>query len=124
MIRRPPRSTLFPYTTLFRTVSGVSGQAPTTRRGRLEGSGGPGRGVGPAPSAAHRRRLGHGDVDGGGATQGGVGDDGGHVFVLAREVAGRPHLDGDPRGEGKGDGLIWRFRHRHHLRSEERRVEK
>src|SRR2546430_8954562 len=25
MIRRPPRSTLFPYTTLFRSVSGKSG---------------------------------------------------------------------------------------------------
>src|SRR5690606_40745992 len=25
MIRRPPRSTLFPYTTLFRSVSGVFG---------------------------------------------------------------------------------------------------
>src|SRR5260370_18065673 len=27
MIRRPPRSTLFPYTTLFRSVSGVDGNA-------------------------------------------------------------------------------------------------
>src|SRR5689334_24059854 len=26
MIRRPPRSTLFPYTTLFRSVSGAPGQ--------------------------------------------------------------------------------------------------
>src|SRR4051812_49968302 len=25
MIRRPPRSTLFPYTTLFRSFSGISG---------------------------------------------------------------------------------------------------
>src|SRR5260221_8382170 len=36
MIRRPPRSTLFPYTTLFRSSSpafGVpTGQPPTTRR--------------------------------------------------------------------------------------------
>src|ERR1051326_9437154 len=31
MIRRPPRSTLFPYTTLFRSVPGVQ---PGTRRGR------------------------------------------------------------------------------------------
>src|SRR3712207_7532987 len=31
MIRRPPRSTLFPYTTLFRsTVPANSGPAPTT----------------------------------------------------------------------------------------------
>src|SRR2546429_2870902 len=27
MIRRPPRSTLFPYTTLFRSVTGVFGMA-------------------------------------------------------------------------------------------------
>src|SRR5256885_12831777 len=25
MIRRPPRSTLFPYTTLFRSISGIGG---------------------------------------------------------------------------------------------------
>src|SRR2546429_5111381 len=30
MIRRPPRSTLFPYTTLFRSTAGTS--LPTTRR--------------------------------------------------------------------------------------------
>src|SRR5260370_23271989 len=30
MIRRPPRSTLFPYTTLFR--SGASGEFPQSRR--------------------------------------------------------------------------------------------
>src|SRR5256885_13043600 len=29
MIRRPPRSTLFPYTTLFRSPYGVSGQRLT-----------------------------------------------------------------------------------------------
>src|SRR2546429_10015008 len=30
MIRRPPRSTLFPYTTLFRSISvGVGGQTPS-----------------------------------------------------------------------------------------------
>src|SRR5260221_14325805 len=28
MIRRPPRSTLFPYTTLFRSVFGIQAQAP------------------------------------------------------------------------------------------------
>src|SRR2546421_8125600 len=31
MIRRPPRSTLFPYTTLFRSMSGPSGTAFETR---------------------------------------------------------------------------------------------
>src|SRR5258707_8419805 len=36
MIRRPPRSTLFPYTTLFRSVP-AEASAPRTRRGGLEG---------------------------------------------------------------------------------------
>src|SRR5476649_3060524 len=31
MIRRPPRSTLFPYTTLFRSPSGPHGLAPPER---------------------------------------------------------------------------------------------
>src|SRR3712207_8315665 len=31
MIRRPPRSTLFPYTTLFRSVPPGVGHAPTRR---------------------------------------------------------------------------------------------
>src|SRR2546422_1406062 len=36
MIRRPPRSTLFPYTTLFRSaeLDGVRGSARAARRGR------------------------------------------------------------------------------------------
>src|SRR3712207_9551657 len=29
MIRRPPRSTLFPYTTLFRSLAAVEGEEPT-----------------------------------------------------------------------------------------------
>src|SRR2546422_8568924 len=29
MIRRPPRSTLFPYTTLFRSTGSVSARSPT-----------------------------------------------------------------------------------------------
>src|SRR5688572_32548194 len=35
MIRRPPRSTLFPYTTLFRSAAGVS---PRIDRARASGS--------------------------------------------------------------------------------------
>src|SRR4051812_50037867 len=31
MIRRPPRSTLFPYTTLFRSVAPPGSQAPAAR---------------------------------------------------------------------------------------------
>src|SRR5689334_23984109 len=34
MIRRPPRSTLFPYTTLFRSTSAVSPGRPTAREWR------------------------------------------------------------------------------------------
>src|SRR2546430_3008487 len=35
MIRRPPRSTLFPYTTLFRSAPDASG-GPSNRAGRLK----------------------------------------------------------------------------------------
>src|SRR5260221_10729340 len=50
MIRRPPRSTLFPYTTLFRSP----GAAPRHRAGA--GRGGCPAGAGqPAAGAAHRR---------------------------------------------------------------------
>src|SRR2546426_7706751 len=46
MIRRPPRSTLFPYTTLFRSIVGLDGTAGESRqralgRGYVEGT--PGR---------------------------------------------------------------------------------
>src|SRR2546422_8486562 len=58
MIRRPPRSTLFPYTTLFRSPHGHSGLLPPLERaphgveeGRLE-VGDRGRGE----IHAHRRR--------------------------------------------------------------------
>src|SRR3712207_8258919 len=34
MIRRPPRSTLFPYTTLFRSQAGVRAPAPRDQSGR------------------------------------------------------------------------------------------
>src|SRR2546429_9175792 len=39
MIRRPPRSTLFPYTTLFRSVFGSGGLAPGVERGARLGHG-------------------------------------------------------------------------------------
>src|SRR5256885_7820491 len=39
MIRRPPRSTLFPYTTLFRSCSGKSAASRALRRRRGRGSG-------------------------------------------------------------------------------------
>src|SRR5687768_18129582 len=56
MLRRPPRSTLFPYTTLFRSVDwkGPARGAGRNRRGR--------RGRPAAGGAAARpARVGHGD---------------------------------------------------------------
>src|SRR5438309_7138140 len=52
MIRRPPRSTLFPYTTLFRSPrgGGRSGDGQDLRRGSKGHRGGPRRG-----SAARQR---------------------------------------------------------------------
>src|SRR2546426_6446591 len=52
MIRRPPRSTLFPYTTLFRSqrLEEVEGHEPV------------GRGVAHRPHGRRRRRLGVVDV--------------------------------------------------------------
>src|SRR3712207_8538621 len=46
MIRRPPRSTLFPYTTLFRSCEGWGGRGPSSRRDALH--------VEDAVHAAHR----------------------------------------------------------------------
>src|SRR2546422_3618443 len=37
MIRRPPRSTLFPYTTLFRSVDGRGAEEPPARKSRRLG---------------------------------------------------------------------------------------
>src|SRR2546427_6466282 len=41
MIRRPPRSTLFPYTTLFRSIASLSGGCTTLGVKHLEGVGYP-----------------------------------------------------------------------------------
>src|SRR5258708_29799869 len=38
MIRRPPRSTLFPYTTLFRSLRSIDGDPKTKARRRLRHS--------------------------------------------------------------------------------------
>src|SRR5689334_24789344 len=66
MIRRPPRSTLFPYTTLFRSRRGVRGRrgrSPLARRGGGEVGA---RGDGARLRAARRdRRSGSGDAIGG-----------------------------------------------------------
>src|SRR6266513_5481214 len=59
MIRRPPRSTLFPYTTLFRSRRAGAPTEPARRRlGRPPGSRRGARGATPAPLAARGSRRG------------------------------------------------------------------
>src|SRR3712207_6868012 len=53
MIRRPPRSTLFPYTTLFRSVVPPRRRARRPQLGRRAGGGHPG-----GPRRAHLQRRG------------------------------------------------------------------
>src|SRR3712207_7842375 len=57
MIRRPPRSTLFPYTTLFRSDPTAAPTVGPTVRGADHVGGGPGRL--PAAGAGGERRPGH-----------------------------------------------------------------
>src|SRR5258708_18533455 len=64
MIRRPPRSTLFPYTTLFRSLCGTAARGGSrspegARRSRASGGGAPragGGGGGGAEAGAGRDR--------------------------------------------------------------------
>src|SRR3712207_8045911 len=75
MIRRPPRSTLFPYTTLFRSRAGVepghdvggpAGRAAAApRQGPQVLGPGPAAGGGGAPGADVRHRAGGGAAGGG-----------------------------------------------------------
>src|SRR2546429_9061023 len=63
MIRRPPRSTLFPYTTLFRSHAGVGGGPPGARPLAARGRGlrdAPQRGALLPRAARARRRRGTG----------------------------------------------------------------
>src|SRR3712207_7316079 len=56
MIRRPPRSTLFPYTTLFRSAGGIRRRpVPVVPDGG--GGGPPGRGGAGQPAAGGRARA-------------------------------------------------------------------
>src|SRR3712207_8229192 len=67
MIRRPPRSTLFPYTTLFRSQGAdepVEGAADVHADVRLEGAR-LAEGVGEVGDDRHRRQVGHVGADGG-----------------------------------------------------------
>src|SRR3989441_2445783 len=61
MIRRPPRSTLFPYTTLFRSVPAARARAPqrSARLGRhvARGRAGRGRGARGRRSEEHTSEL-------------------------------------------------------------------
>src|SRR4051794_41758947 len=52
MIRRPPRSTLFPYTTLFRSGCGSSTSAASSARDRLPRGSGRRRTTDPLPASA------------------------------------------------------------------------
>src|SRR2546427_2990154 len=55
MIRRPPRSTLFPYTTLFRSRAADPRDQPASRRARAGGGA-----AGPAVAQASRNTCGAG----------------------------------------------------------------
>src|SRR5258707_10042507 len=65
MIRRPPRSTLFPYTTLFRSTGGQSGNLDRSDRadlrhregGEATGSDGADLGAGEGRSEEHTSEL-------------------------------------------------------------------
>src|SRR2546421_7561144 len=64
MIRRPPRSTLFPYTTLFRSYRADSGaetalraQGPEVEKDPGPGEGRPGQPGRPSPFPSLARRL-------------------------------------------------------------------
>src|SRR2546425_4558451 len=57
MIRRPPRSTLFPYTTLFRSPERAARAGGGGAGGRCRASpGGVARGAAAGPARPHRRR--------------------------------------------------------------------
>src|SRR3712207_8165458 len=61
MIRRPPRSPLFPYTTLFRSRRRLRGAGRGVRDGAVppdRGTGAAGRGAAGVPLLGTRRRLG------------------------------------------------------------------
>src|SRR2546430_7229927 len=66
MIRRPPRSTLFPYTTLFRSPSRIVRGPQPPRAVRRHGLSGRPQGRGHPTGGAHRdggRRVRRGDVE-------------------------------------------------------------
>src|SRR5256885_7204122 len=64
MIRRPPRSTLFPYTTLFRSTADAApgGEPAVLHRGFRDERGGASRPVG-LPARIRRLRAGDAEAD-------------------------------------------------------------
>src|SRR2546430_15860386 len=114
MIRRPPRSTLFPYTTLFRSHSRGGQRRLQPRGGRRHqrllrqyrpsppDGGGESAGVGPASGQADSGGGGSWGAGGGGA--GGGGD--GHAARRGHFPAALGHLSsrGGPGGAGGGRG--------------------
>src|SRR2546422_4446841 len=68
MIRRPPRSTLFPYTTLFRSLPALAGEAPRAARGAARADplgprgGRPARRLRPADRKSTRLNSSHGYI--------------------------------------------------------------
>src|SRR3989449_11526718 len=98
MIRRPPRSTLFPYTTLFRSHRAGAGAPPAPSHGN------PVERRRDASRAAHERRRRRGPLrrhrvlGGGRARQAGAGDLRARVRP-ARRPAGRLRVRRRPRGQ-------------------------
>src|SRR3712207_2550390 len=82
MIRRPPRSTLFPYTTLFRSLRVVPFQAYGVRRGD--------------PAAEQERRLAQGGLEVERVERRGC-VPGDHHVVPAQSAARRRVVDADVR---------------------------
>src|SRR2546428_4345394 len=94
MIRRPPRSTLFPYTTLFRSAGAAVGQGA----GAVDGGvgGGPGEAIG----------EGRVDVDGGAREGQGGGAEETPAVEAGADVVGRRLVEnaGDGQRAGVGQG--------------------
>src|SRR3712207_8006415 len=63
MIRRPPRSTLFPYTTLFRSLQVRLARAPDPEDEEVPLRARPGRSAGIARARRRRRRRRHGGLE-------------------------------------------------------------
>src|SRR2546430_9822629 len=113
MIRRPPRSTLCPYTTLCRSDGDLLGDGDGDRAAQLpvaEGRGADQRGdAGELYHAAYDERGQRGAVHGGGEQYGGQcaeqrRDADGQLSADDHEPAGEPDGDGGPDSDLLGDG--------------------